>query len=228
MGEPWASKLEPSWPFWPLKTSGLAHFYLLKLNVFKRWRLGGLRARFWRSRASILEGLGSIFPRFSAKTTINVKNLPRKDIDHRFAGPPRVGVRRWSPMGDFNPPPTEGVRSVLDTQPHRFQIRPDQSQRANLKGQALYARPGSCSPLFFSPQEAGDHRSPPLNLRVLRLVGPLGSFFCSSDTLFKNDIEKTSKKMRKSRILASQNPPKIRRTAFGAQACQGNVLYLQL
>ena len=39
-------------------------------------------------------------------------------------------------------------------------------------------------------------------------LGPLGSIFCSSRARFKNDFEKTSKKVRKSRILASQNPPK--------------------
>ena len=122
---------------------------------------------------------------------------------------PKFGRRRCPPLGAFNPPPTEGVRSVLDNSHIAFRYVQIISQRANLKGQALYARPGSCSPLFFSPQEAGDHRNPPLNLRVLRLVGSLGLIFCSSDTLFKNDIEKTSKKMRKSRILASQNPPKI-------------------
>ena len=37
---------------------------LLKLNVFLKWRLGGLRARFWRSQSSFLEGLGSIFQGF--------------------------------------------------------------------------------------------------------------------------------------------------------------------
>ena len=136
---------------------------------------------------------------------------------------PKFGRRRCPPLGAFNPPPTEGVRSVLDIQPHRFQIRPDQSQRANLKGQALYASLGTCSPLFFSPQEAGDNRNPPLNLRILRLVGSLGLIFCSSDTLFKNDIEKTSKKMRKSRILGfpkpSQNPSKTPPKSMSQKIC---------
>ena len=31
---------------------------------------------------------------------------------------------------------------------------------ANLKGQTLYARQKSYTPLFFSPQELGDHRNP--------------------------------------------------------------------
>ena len=128
-------------------------------------------------------------------------SLPQRPCQRVGGG----GVPPWGPSIRRPPKVCEACWTII-TSPFRYvQIK---SQRANLKGQAHYARPGSCSPLFFSPQEAGDHRSPPLNLRVLRLVGPLGSIFCSSDTLFKNDIEKTSKKMRKSRILASQNPPK--------------------
>ena len=98
------------------------------------------------------------------------------------------GVPPWGPSIRRPPKVCEACWTII-TSPFRYvQIK---SQRANLKGQAHYARPGSCSPLFFSPQEAGDHRSPPLNLHVLRLVGLLGLIFCSSDTLFKNDIEKT-------------------------------------
>ena len=63
-GGSWASKLEPSWLLEPQKISWTAHFYLLKLSVFKKLRLGGLRARFWRPRGSILEGPGSIFEGF--------------------------------------------------------------------------------------------------------------------------------------------------------------------
>ncbi len=36
------------------------------------------------------------------KKTINIKDLPRKGIDPRFAGPPRVAGRRCSPPGGFN------------------------------------------------------------------------------------------------------------------------------
>ena len=57
-------ELKPSWLLKPQKTSAPAHFYLLKLSVFKKLRLGGLRARFWRPRGSILEGPGLIFEGF--------------------------------------------------------------------------------------------------------------------------------------------------------------------
>ena len=60
-GGSWTSMLEPSWFLKPQKTISVAHFYLLKLNVFKQLRLRGLWPRFWRPRGSILEGPGSIF-----------------------------------------------------------------------------------------------------------------------------------------------------------------------
>ena len=54
-GRSWASNLEASWFLKPQKTSPAAHFYLLNLSVFKKFRLGGLRARFWKPPGSILE-----------------------------------------------------------------------------------------------------------------------------------------------------------------------------
>ena len=143
MGASWASKMEPSWPKWPGKTLGQPLVDALKLKVFQKRRLGGLRARFWRPRASILEGLGSIFPRFSAKKTINVKNLPRKDIDHRFARPPRVGGRRWSPPGGFQSAAHRRCAKRARSPAPSLSDTLDPSQLANLKGQAHYAGLGS-------------------------------------------------------------------------------------
>ena len=64
-GRFWAPIWEPSSAFWRQKLTGLAHWRRLKNDVFKKWCLGGLRARFWRPRGSILEGSGTIFSRFS-------------------------------------------------------------------------------------------------------------------------------------------------------------------
>ena len=97
---------------------------------------------------------------------------------------------------------------VLNWSQIRYQIHPDLSQMANLKSQALYARQRSYTPLFVSPQEPRDHRSPAQNFCLLCLVGSCWSIFSPSEARLKNDIEKTSKKVRKSRILASQTPPK--------------------
>ena len=57
LGASWASKLEPSWLLKRKKITWGAPWSDLKLSVFKKWRLGGLRARFWRPRGSISEGL---------------------------------------------------------------------------------------------------------------------------------------------------------------------------
>ena len=57
-------ELEPCWLLKPQEIAMAAHFYLLKLSVFKKLRLGGLRARFWSLRASILEAPGLDFGRF--------------------------------------------------------------------------------------------------------------------------------------------------------------------
>ena len=84
-----------------------------------------------------------------------------------------------------------------------------QSQTANLKGQAHSARLKSYTPLFFSPQEGWDDRNPVTKFAPSAFSGLLNRFFCSSRACFKNVFEKTSKKLRKSWIWASQNRPKI-------------------
>ena len=162
----------------------------LKNGVLEGSRLdfGGPGPRFWRV-------LGRFFRDFRQKQPQTTKTCQERtsitDLPdrQRWVGggdPPRgVSIRR----------PPKVCEACWTTITIACQIRQDQSRRANLKGQAPYASLGSCSPLFFSPQEAGDHRNPPLNLRVLRLVGCLGLIFCSSETLFKNDIEKTSRKV---------------------------------
>ena len=45
-GASWASNLEPSWPFWPQNLIGRALWNDLNLNVFQKWRLRELWARF--------------------------------------------------------------------------------------------------------------------------------------------------------------------------------------
>ena len=80
-GTPWASKLEPSWPFWPPKTLVQLPWGLLKLNVFSKCRLGRLQARFWRVCGGSWEGLGRVLGQKKnwpcPKTPRNAKNLSR-------------------------------------------------------------------------------------------------------------------------------------------------------
>ena len=64
------------------------------------------------------------------------------------------------------------------------------------------------TPLIISPQEPWDDRNPEAFCGFLRLCRLFFAFFGSSATCFKNDIEKTPKKVGKSMILASQLPPK--------------------
>ena len=61
---------------------------------------------------------------------------------------------------------------------------------------------------IISPREPGDDRNPGPKFGNFRPWRHLGSIFCPSETRFKNDFEKTPKKVRKSMILASQTPPK--------------------
>ena len=169
----------------------------------------------------VLEGQGSIldapgldfggswvdFSKIFAKKTknINIKNLPRKDINHRFVGPPRVGGRRCSPPGGFNPPPTVGVRSVLDIQQHRL----SDTSRSITKGESERpSRPRLLFPyLLLFPGGWGPPESttkfPPSTL-----VGSLGLIFCSSETLFKIYIENNVKIEDFGLPKPSQNPPK--------------------
>ena len=111
----------------------------------------------------------------------------------------QMGRRRWPPPG--------GVQSAAH---RRCAVRAgppaksssakcqDQSQMANLKGQAHSARLKSYTPLFFSPQEGWDDRNPVTKFAPSAFSGLLNRFFCSSRVCFKNDFEKTSKKLRKS------------------------------
>ena len=91
----------------------------------------------------------------------------------------------------------------------------DLSQMAKL----LMASSSSCSessytPLFFSPQEPGDHRRPCAKKRKNGTLWLFFSIFCSSKLQSKFCIEKTSKKAWKSRVLASQTPPQTRSKSF--------------
>ena len=62
---------------------------------------------------------------------------------------PNILAHKWGggvgpPWGEFNPPPTEGVQGVLDTQPNRLNLNAKLNYKgSNSNGQALYASLGS-------------------------------------------------------------------------------------
>ena len=114
------------------------------------------------------------------------------------------GGRRGSPPGGFNPPPPEGgarrARSICFNPNIKHQT-PTSNTLLQVSHE-IFVFPLPLIP----PQEPGDHRSPAQDLRFLCLVGSFWSIFSPSETRFKNGFEKPSKKVRKTRILASQNP----------------------
>ena len=62
---------------------------------------------------------------------------------------------------------------------------------------------------IIPPQARPVHRKPDAKKRKSLVFSHFWSIFSPSEPRLKNDIEKTSKKVRKSRILAFQNLPKI-------------------
>ena len=90
----------------------------------------------------------------------------------------------------------------------------DQSQMANLKGQAHSARLKSYTPPFFSPQEGWDDRNPVTKFAPSAFSGLLNRFFCSSRVCFKNDFEKTSKKCENHEFWLPKTFPKSIQNAF--------------
>ena len=168
----------------------------------------------WRPPASILEAPGSIFeaPKLdlegfsnnffeifcqNAKKAKNTQNACQNKTS--ITNAPRVGGRRCSPPGGFQSAAHRrcAVRARSPAKSSSAKCQ-DQSQMANLKGQAHSAKLRSYTPLFFSPQEGWDDRNPVTKFAPSAFSGLLNRFFCSPRMCFKNDFEKTSKKLRKS------------------------------
>ena len=118
---------------------------------------------------------------------------------------PKCGRRRCPPLGAFNPPPTEGgagrARSICFNPNIKHQT-PTSNTLLQVSHE-IFVFPLPIIP----PQARPVHRSPAQKYCLLYLFLLFGSIFSPSGTRFKNDFEKTSKKVRKSKILASQNPP---------------------
>ena len=179
-----------------------------------------------------MEGLGSIFTRFSHVfghvCRELAENLPRHTTP--------VSIANLLRLSDVGPRSSEGGGAAV-VPPWGFGIRrPPQVWQRRAGPLCFNSGPickvltpkdlsekfwpqGSGFPsLFLSPGARGPPEPRPQNPSSASL-GPFWSIFCPSETRFKICFEKTSKKMRKSRISGSQNPPQIRRTDLGAQAC---------
>ena len=122
------------------------------------------------------------------------------------------------PQGEFNPPPTEGAHGVLD---HILSVRvlsdKFDSRRPfrNVLDTPLY----NLSPGALGPPDRS------AKLPQLPSLRPLGSIFGTSKTCFKFCFEKTSKKVRKLMILASQNPPQTLPKSIQNRGTQKNAFF---
>ena len=129
---------------------------------------------------------------------------------------PNVLAHKWGggggpPWGEFNPPATEGVPTACRI---HFQLAlSNHSWPISTFFRVVHSRNSIwsvLSPILSFPQEPGDHRKPDAKKRKSLVFSHFWSIFSPSEPRLKNDIEKTSKKVRKSRILASQTPPKTK------------------
>ena len=128
----------------------------------------------------------------------------------------QMGRRRWPPPGGVQSAAHRRCGNGVLNHNHIFLSAKaqDLSQMAKLQMASSSSLSGSWTPLFFSPQEPGDHRRPCAKKRKSVALWLFLSIFCPSKLQSKFCIEKTSKKVRKSRILASQTPPKTRLKSF--------------
>ena len=109
------------------------------------------------------------------------------------------------PGGGFNPPATEGVpqRAGLISSTPTSNTRHQHRMALLQVSHEIFVFPLPIIP----PQARPVHRKPAAKKRKSLVFSHFWSIFSPSETRFKNDFEKPSRKMRKSRILASQNPP---------------------
>ena len=82
--------MEPSWPKRLGKIVEQLPWSLLKIDVFQKLRLGGLRARFWTPQDSFLEGLGSIFRGFGRLIQCLKASYVAHTLGHRQASRSRL------------------------------------------------------------------------------------------------------------------------------------------
>ena len=111
-------------------------------------------------------------------------------------GRAKKGGRRWSPPGGFNtPPPTEGGAVRARSISIIFDMKHDTPSSNTLSqvSHEIFVFPLPKSLPRHVPYTGAQLQKP----RFLRLFRFRGSIFSPSETRFKNDFEKTSKKVRK-------------------------------
>ena len=109
----------------------------------------------------------------------------------------QMGRRRWPPLGGVQSAAHRRCAGRAKSQPHRSQpkLQIYQQMAKLLMASSSSCSEGSYTPLFFSPQEPGDHRRPCAKKRKNGAMCVFFSIFCPSKLQSKFCIEKTSKKM---------------------------------
>ena len=122
------------------------------------------------------------------------------------------GGRRCPPPGGFQSAAHRRCAGRARPQSHRLQpkLQIYQQMAKFLMACSSSCFEGSYTPLFFSPQEPGDHRRPCAKKRKNGTLWLFFSIFCFSKLQSKFCTEKTSKKVGKSMVFATQTPPKTR------------------
>ena len=111
------------------------------------------------------------------------------------------------PLGAFNPPATEAVPTACRI--HFKLALSNHSWPISTFFRAVRSEVFE-TPILSFPQEPWDHRKPDAKKRKSLFFSHFSAIFSPSEPRLKNDIEKISKKVRKSRILVSQTPPKTK------------------
>ena len=109
--------------FWPiLKNSGIdfsATSWLESVS-YQQVRISWFRPKFMTVFHLACQNVGFHFPMSLRRCSPADARLKCMAIPQRSCT--QVGRRRWPPLGEFNPPPSEGVQCMLDHQPNRPQL----------------------------------------------------------------------------------------------------------
>ena len=124
----------------------------------------------------------------------------------------QMGRRRWATPGGVQSAAHRRCAGRAELPLHRSQpkLQIYQQMAKFLMACSSSCFEGSYTPLFFSPQEPGDHRRPCAKKRKNGTLWLFFSIFCFSKLQSKFCTEKTSKKVGKSMVFATQTPPKTR------------------
>ena len=173
---------------------------------------GGPGGRFWRLRAQFFHD----FRMFLAECA---ENLPRTCRGLAQLVDAYLRSLRFCGLAPLGRDLLRGGGAAV-VPPRGFQLNPPHPAKDGWRVE-LFCTSAVPGGFWLCQGPCAFRRSHP-KVRMKNDIGPFFQFFSifwPSKKCFKICFEKITKKVRKSRFSASQNPPKIRRTAGSAQAC---------